>query len=158
MTNTPHPPIQKSLKERWQDYLAMTTLDLRGLLIEAVCVHQGWEEGAIALVDEAIMPVLTDEGRTPEPSPTDGVEAAAKALHEKYREARSVKQVPWEQLLPIAREAAMDDARLMIEAYEGRRHAATPDPLQMRQIAAWAKEAARCADLIHYALTGEDAK
>lgn len=55
---------QKSLKERWQEHLACTHLDLRGLLIEAVAVHQGWEESAIALVDEAIMPVIEAEKPT----------------------------------------------------------------------------------------------
>lgn len=49
---------EKSLKERWMDYMKSTHLDLRGLLIEAVSQHEGWEESAIALVDEAIMPVL----------------------------------------------------------------------------------------------------
>lgn len=31
---------------------------LRDALIEAVSLHQGWEESAVAMVDEAIMPVL----------------------------------------------------------------------------------------------------
>lgn len=46
------------------------------------------------------------------------IEAAAKAIHEKYRHHRSIPQVPWEQLWPIAREAKVEDARVMIEAYE----------------------------------------
>lgn len=46
------------------------------------------------------------------------IEAAAKALHEKYRKFRPVPQVPWEQLAPIVREAAIEDAALMIDAYE----------------------------------------
>lgn len=50
----------KSLAMRWQAHLASTSLDFRGLLIEAVAAHEGWEESAIALVDEAIMPIIEE--------------------------------------------------------------------------------------------------
>lgn len=63
---SPEPPIPMSLKDRWLEYMASTKLDLRGLLIEAVSEHEGWEESAIALVDEAIMPVLESEYPTPD--------------------------------------------------------------------------------------------
>src|SRR5690349_11908750 len=55
-------------------------------------------------------------------SPTEmidekALQAACKAKHEKYRKARSVEMVAWEQLLPVFVEAAMDEARLIVEAY-----------------------------------------
>ena len=61
MSNDPPNAIPLSVKsytERWKEHLQSTKLDLRGLLIESVASHEGWEESAIALVDEAIMPLI----------------------------------------------------------------------------------------------------
>ena len=49
---------EKTLKRRWLEHLYNSSIDLRSLLIDAVAKHEGWEESAVALIDEAIMPVL----------------------------------------------------------------------------------------------------
>jgi hypothetical protein len=64
MTNLNHPPIRntlidKSLKERFLEFLADPKDNLRAKLIQAVSDHQGWEESAVALVDEAIIPAIS---------------------------------------------------------------------------------------------------
>lgn len=48
----------KSLEDRFSEYLAAPKDSLRAKLIEAVSLHEGWEESAISLVDEAIVPVI----------------------------------------------------------------------------------------------------
>ena len=49
---------QRSLAERWKEHFMSQEITLRGLLIEAVAEHEGWEESVVALVDEAIMPLM----------------------------------------------------------------------------------------------------
>lgn len=49
---------EKSLKERWAEHASGPTSSLRYQLIEAIACHEGWEESAIALYDEAIWPIL----------------------------------------------------------------------------------------------------
>jgi hypothetical protein len=47
-----------NLTERWKAHTISQKTDLRARLIDAVAAHEGWEESAIALVDEAIIPVI----------------------------------------------------------------------------------------------------
>ena len=56
-----HLTNQKSLQEKWQEHMHAKKLDLRWHLISAIAEHEGWEESAIALVDEAIMPIIQSE-------------------------------------------------------------------------------------------------
>lgn len=51
---------QKSLTERFKEWMNSPKADLRGNLITAVSEHEGWEESAVALVDEVIMPVIAE--------------------------------------------------------------------------------------------------
>lgn len=55
---TTHPPISKTLTERWKEYTLSQKTDLRTKLIDAVACHEGWEESAIAMVEETIMPII----------------------------------------------------------------------------------------------------
>src|ERR1700722_9523690 len=55
---TVEPVNEKSLRERFIEYMKSPKVDLRGNLITAVAEHEGWEESAVALVDETIMPVI----------------------------------------------------------------------------------------------------
>lgn len=48
----------KTYAEGFKEYLNAPKDNLRAKLIEAVCHHEGWEESALALVDDAIMPVI----------------------------------------------------------------------------------------------------
>lgn len=56
MTSSPN---QRTYKQRWLEHISTGKLDLRWHLVAAIAHHQGWEESAIALVDEAIMPLLS---------------------------------------------------------------------------------------------------
>lgn len=47
-----------TLTERWKKHTLSQKVALRDKLIEVVAIHEGWEESAVALVDEAIMPVI----------------------------------------------------------------------------------------------------
>lgn len=49
-----------TLKERFAEYLASPKDNLRSRLIEAVSHHEGWEESAIAMVDDAIIPAINE--------------------------------------------------------------------------------------------------
>lgn len=49
------------LKARFKEYLATPQNTLRAKLIHAVSMHGGWEEAAVALVDEAIMPIVAKQ-------------------------------------------------------------------------------------------------
>lgn len=58
MTDTMQSLNLLSLIDRWKAHCTSQKTDLRAKLIDACSEHQGWEESAIAIVDEAIMPVL----------------------------------------------------------------------------------------------------
>lgn len=55
---TKQPPNPVTLTERWKAHTISQKTDLRAKLIDAVARHEGWEESAIAMVDEAIMPII----------------------------------------------------------------------------------------------------
>lgn len=61
-----HPPIPLSLTERWKAHTISQKTDLRAKLLDAVARYEGWEESAVALVDEAIMPTLESTHPTPD--------------------------------------------------------------------------------------------
>lgn len=48
----------KTYKELWLEHMTGPKDNLRHELIEAIACHEGWEESAVALFDEAIMPIL----------------------------------------------------------------------------------------------------
>lgn len=49
-----------TLAEKFKEYLEGPQDTLRAKLIKAVSLHQGWEESAIAIVDDAIIPVVEE--------------------------------------------------------------------------------------------------
>lgn len=51
---------QKALESAWHDHChtPRNARDFRWTLIDAVSEHEGWEESAVALVDEVIMPII----------------------------------------------------------------------------------------------------
>lgn len=46
------------LSKLWAEHQKGPKSTLRAKLIEAIAKHEGWEESAIAMVDEAVMPAL----------------------------------------------------------------------------------------------------
>lgn len=46
------------LTKKWKQHSISQKFDLRAKLIDACAKHEGWEESAIAIVDEAIMPII----------------------------------------------------------------------------------------------------
>jgi hypothetical protein len=101
MTKSHEPPIPMSLKERWLEYLASTKLDLRGRLIEAVSDHEGWEESAIALVDEAILPVLGGESPAPD---WDGMVEKLKKIERSPKTHKARRWVPLVDVMELIRQ------------------------------------------------------
>lgn len=58
MSELPSSLNDKIWAERWIEHCAGHANNLRSHLINAVAEHEGWEESAVALVDEAIIPVI----------------------------------------------------------------------------------------------------
>lgn len=60
---------EKTLKQRWLDHTNAPHDNIRAKLIEATSQHLGWEEGAVMLIDEAIMPVINEEHKIAKQQP-----------------------------------------------------------------------------------------